>query len=60
MTKNGLTNVCFFSLPQQKKTVKKSLPTDPIFFEAVTGNKHILFLGLTSGTGLGVSVVDKF
>ena len=28
----------------KKKKKKKSLPTDPLFFQPVTGNKHIFFL----------------
>ena len=30
---------------KKKKKKKKSLPTDPLFFQPVTGNKHIFFFG---------------
>ena len=37
---------------------KKSLPTDPLFFEPVTGNRSIFFLGLIiSSRGLGAELV---
>ena len=46
MTKNVLTNIFFIF---GSKKVKKGRPTDQIFFEAVKGNKLILFyLGLRS------------
>ena len=45
MTKKWSQKYLFFHFCSKKKAKKKkrSLPTDPIFFEAVTGNKHIFF-----------------
>ena len=46
------SNGLHFDVDSKKKIKKEEIPTDPIIFTSVTGNKYFFYLALVTGENL--------